>query len=167
VGVFETELPTNQTVHIRLAYAGSDQTAVLSLMADGVPLSQLAPLVLSDPSNSQFTPTDTFRVDSFSISSFSSAGDPFDSVLARGTVDNLTVTAQRQPITRLTGGPDTNGFWAAQFFAHSNWLYTLERTGDFKSWTPVSATRRGTEDYMTLEDTNALPARAFYRIHAY
>lgn len=167
VSVFETELPTNQTVHIRLAYAGSDQTAVLSLMANGVPLSQLPPLALSDPSNSQFTLTDTFRVDSFSISSFSSAGDPFDSVLARGTVDNLTVTAQRQPITRLTGGPDTNGFWAAQFFAHSNWLYTLERTGDFKSWTPVSATLRGTEDYLTLEDTNALPARAFYRIHAY
>jgi hypothetical protein len=166
VSVFETELPTNQTVHIRLAYSGADQTAVLSVTTNGVPLSQLGPLVLSDSSNSQFTPTDTFRVDTFSISSYSSAGDPFDSVLAQGTVDNLNVTAQLQPITRLTGGPDTNGLWAAQFFAHSNWLYTLERTSDFGSWTPVSVSLRGREDYMTLEDTNTLPAQAFYRIRA-
>jgi hypothetical protein len=105
-------------------------------------------------------------VDSFSISSFSSAGDPFDSVLARGTVDNLTVTAQRQPITRLTGGPDTNGFWAAQFFAHSNWLYTLERTSDFASWKSVSVTLPGQEDYLTLQETNTLAAQAFYRVRA-
>ena len=167
VSVFETELPTNQTVHIRLAYAGGDQTALLAVTTNGEPLSQLAPLVLSDAANSQFTPADTFRVDTVSISSYSSAGDPFDSVLARGTVDNLTVTAQLQPITRLTGGLGTNGFWVAQFFAHSNWLYTLERTSDFKSWTQVSAMLRGTEDYMTLQDTNALPARAFYQIRAH
>src|ERR1017187_2594608 len=164
VSVFETELPTNQTVHIRLAYAGSDQTAVVSLTTNGVPLSQLGPLVLTDSGNSQFTPTDTFRVDTFSISSYSSAGDPFDSVLAHGTVDNLTVTAQLLPITRLTGSANANGAWVAQFFAHSNWLYTLERTSDFKSWMPVSATLRGTEDIMTLQDTSALPAQAFYRI---
>ena len=166
VSVFETELPTNQTVHIRLAYAGADQNAVLSVTTNGVPLSQLASLVLTDPGNSQFTPTDTFRVDTFSISSYSSAGDPFDSVFARGTVDNLTVTTQLQPITRLTGGPTTNGFWAAQFFTHSNWLYTLERTSDLKSWTAVSTTLRGTEDFLTLQETNTLPAQAFYRVRA-
>jgi hypothetical protein len=164
VSVFETELPTNQTVHIRLAYSGGDQAAVVSATANGVPLSQLGPLVLTDSGNSQFTPTDTFRVDTFSISSYSSAGDPFDSVLAHGTVDNLTVTAQLLPITRLTGSANANGVWVAQFFAHSNWLYTLERTSDFKSWVPVSATLRGTEDIMTLQDTNALPAQAFYRV---
>jgi hypothetical protein len=166
VSVFETELPTNQTVHIRLAYAGGDQTAVLSVTANGVPLSQLAPLVLSDSGNSQFTPTDNFRVDTFSISSYSSAGDPFDSVLAHGTVDNLTVTAQLQPITRLTGGPTTNGFWQAQFFAHSNWLYTLERSADLHSWAPASAAAPGNDDFMTLQDTNTPSGRAFYRVHA-
>jgi hypothetical protein len=147
VSVFETELPTNQTVHIRMAYTGGDQTAVVSATTNGVPLSQLGPLVLT-----------------VSISSYSSAGDPFDSVLAHGTVDNLTVTAQLLPITRLTGSANANGAWVTQFFAHSNWLYTLERTSDFKSWMPVSATLRGTEDIMTLQDTNALPAQAFYRI---
>src|ERR1035438_6110884 len=100
VSVFETELPTGQTVHIRLAYSGGDQTAVVSATTNGVPLSQLGPLVLTDSGNSQFTPTDTFRVDTFPISSYSSAAAPFDSVLAHGTVDNLSVTAHLLPITR-------------------------------------------------------------------
>jgi WD40 repeat protein len=105
-------------------------------------------------------------VDTFSISSYSSAGDPFDSVLAHGTVDNLTVTAQLQPITRLTGSPTTNGFWQAQFFAHSNWLYTLERSADLHSWAPASAAAPGNDDFITLQDTNTPAGRAFYRVHA-
>ena len=87
-----------------------------------MPLSQLPPLVLSDSGNSQFSPTDTFRVDTFSISSYSSAGDDYDSVLAHGTVDNLVVTAQLLPIAQFAGGVGTNGLWQAQFFSHSNWL---------------------------------------------
>ena len=167
VSVYETELPTNETVHVRMAYSGGTQSALLSVTANGVPLSQLAPLVLSNPSDSQFVPTDTFRVDTFSISSYSSVGDPFDSVLAHGTVDNLVVTAQLQPITQFTGGPDTNGFWVAQFYAHSNWLYTLERSADVHSWAPASATATGADSLMTLQDTNAPSARAFYRVHAH
>jgi hypothetical protein len=105
-------------------------------------------------------------VDTFSISSYSSAGDPFDSVLAQGTLDNLTVTAQLQPITRLTGGPDTNGFWVVQFFAHSNWLYTLERSADLHSWGQASSATLGSDGFMTLQDTNAPSGMAFYRVHA-
>jgi hypothetical protein len=164
--VFETELPTDQTVHIRLAYTGADQTALLSVTTNGVLISQLPPLVLSDAGNSQFTPTDNFHVDTFSISSYSSNGDDFDSVLAHGTVDNLVVQASLVRVSRIAGAFTAEGGWRAQFFAHTNWLYTLERTSDFKSWTAVSTTLRGTEDLMTLQDTNSLPARAFYRVRA-
>jgi hypothetical protein len=166
VSVYETELPINQTVHIRMVYTSSTQSASLAVTTNGVPLSQLAPLVLGDPSNSQFVPTDTFRVDTFSISSYSSVGDPFDSVLARGTVDNLVVTAQLQPITQFTGRLDTNGVWVAQFYAHSNWLYTLERAADVHAWAPASATAAGADGLMTLQDTNAPTTRAFYRVQA-
>jgi hypothetical protein len=166
VSVFETELPTDQTVHIRLAYTGADQTALLSVTTNGVLISQLPPLVLSDAGNSQFTPTDNFHVDTFSISSYSSNGDDFDSVLAHGTVDNLVVQASLVRVSRIAGAFTAEGGWRAQFFAHTNWLYTLERTSDFKSWTAVSTTLRGTEDLMTLQDTNSLPARAFYRVRA-
>src|SRR5664280_1643713 len=166
VSVYDTELPTNQTVHVRLAYTGVDQTALLSVTTNGVPLGQLPPLVLGDPSISQVIPTDNFRLDTFSISSYSSDGDDFDSVLAHGTVDNLVVTASLVPVGRITGAFTTEGTWQAQFFTHTNWAYTLERTSDLKSWAPVSATLRGTEDLMTLQDTNSLPAQAFYRVRA-
>ena len=166
VSVFETELPTNQTVHVRLAYTGGDQTARLTLSADGVPLSQLPNLVLNDAWNSQFTAADNFHVDTFSISSYSSAGDDYDSVLAHGTVDNLSITAQLQPITRLTGGWATNGLWQAQFFAHSNWLYTLERSTNLHFWAAASLTAAGNEDLMVLQDAAPPAPGACYRVRA-
>ncbi len=165
VSVFETELPANQTVHIRLVYTGANQTAILTLTTNGGSLSQLPPLVLSDPGNSQFAPADNFWVDSFSISSYSSAGDAYDSVLAHGTVGNLAITAQLQPITCLTGGL-TNGLWQAQFFARSNWLYTLERSTDLHSWAPACITNAGNEDFMMLQDTDPPSPRGFYRVRA-
>ena len=164
VSLFETELPTNQTVHVRLVYTGANQTATLTLTANGVPLSQLPNLVLSDPAISQFTPTDTFHVDTFSISSYSSTGDDYDSVLAHGSVDNLAIAAQLQPITRLTGGLTTNGLWQAQFFGRSNWLYALERSADLHAWVPASFTNTGSEDFMTLQDDDPPTPRAFYRV---
>jgi hypothetical protein len=166
VSVFETELPTNQTVHVRLAYTGANQTAILTLTVGGVPRSQLPPLVLSDSSNSQFAPADTFRVDAFSISSYSSAGDDYDSVLAHGTVDNLVVSAQVLPLTLFTGAAGPDGFWQAQFFAHSNWLYTLDRSADLHSWLPASVTNAGSEGFMVLQDADAPAPRAFYRVRA-
>jgi hypothetical protein len=163
---YEYELPTNQTVHVRLTYDGLSQTATLVVTTNGMPLGTLPGLVLNSPTNSQFTGTDDFRVDMFSISSYSSTGDDYDSVLAHGTVSNLLVTASLRAIGRLSGAFTTNGVWQAQFFSRSNWLYTLECTTDFASWTRVSPTLRGTEEDMILQDTNAVAARSFYRVRA-
>ena len=165
VGVFETELPANQTVHVRLAYTGANQTAVLTLTTNGVLLSQLPTLTLSDPGNSEFAPADNFRVDTISISSYSSVGDDYDSVLAHGTVGNLAITAQLLPIASLIGGL-TNGLWQAQFFTHSNWFYTLERSTDLHSWAPVSLTNAGNDSFMMLQDAEPPSPRAFYRVRA-
>lgn len=164
--LYEAELPTNQTVHVRMAYSGASQTAALTLTVNGVALVQLPPLVLSDPSNSEFTPADTFRVDTFSISSYSSTGDDYDSVLAHGALDNLEVRAQLLPITRLSGNFSTNGVWQAQFYAHSNWLYTLDRSTDLHTWGPASVTNAGVEDFMLLQDPNPPAPKAFYRVRA-
>jgi len=164
--VYEYELPLNQTVHVRLDYDGLSQRATVTLTTNGVPLTALPALALGSSANSQFTAADDFRVDMFSISSYSSSGDDYDSVLAHGTVANLVVTASLQPIGRLGGEITSNGTWQAQFFCHSNWLYTLERTADFKSWTQVSATMRGIEGSMVLQDTNALSTKSFYRVRA-
>jgi hypothetical protein len=167
VSAFETELPTNRTVHIRLVYTAATQTAVLTLTANGVPLGQLPNLALNDSGNSQWTATDNFRLDAFSISSYCSVGDDFDSVRAHGTVDNLTFTAALQPIGRLSGGRATNGIWQAQFFSHSNWLYALERSTNLHSWASASVTNAGNEAFMVLEDSDLAVPRAFYRVRAW
>jgi hypothetical protein len=166
VSAFEAELPLNQTVHIRLAYSGAKETAMVTLTTNGVPLRELPPLALGDPSNSQFTPTDTFRVDTFSISSYSNAGDDYDSVLAHGTVDNLTVTTQLRPIARMVAGPGANGLWQARFYAHSNWLYRIERSDDLRDWQPAGASVAGAEDYLRLQDNAPPSPTAFYRVRA-
>ena len=163
---YEYELPTNQTVHVRLTYDGLSQTATLAATTNGMALGTLPGLVLNSPTNSQFTGIDDFRVDMFSISSYSSTGDDYDSVLAHGTVSNLQVTATLRAIGRLSGAFTTNGVWQAQFFGRSNWLYTLECTTNFGAWTRVSPTVRGTEEDMILHDTNAVGAGSFYRVHA-
>jgi hypothetical protein len=156
------ELPTNVTAHIRLAYSAASQTVVLTVTTNGVPVALLPGLVLNNATNSQFTEADDFRVDMFSISSYSSSGDDYNSVLAHGTVGNLVVKAS----FHVTGGFIAEGAWQAQCFTHTNWLYTLERTSDLKTWTPVSAAVRGTGGNLSLHDTHTLPASAFYRVRA-
>ena len=163
---YEYELPTNLTAHVLLTYSAASQTAVLTVTTNGVPLGPLPELVLNITNDSQFSAADNFQVNMFSISSYSSQGDDFDSVLAHGAVDNLVVKASLVPVSRVAGAFTVEGAWQAQFFTHTNWLYTLERTSDLKRWTPVSATLRGTEGNLTLQDTNTLPARAFYRVRA-
>ena len=166
LGSYEYGLPTSQSFHVRLNYDGLSQAATLVVTTNGLPLEVLPALVLNSATNSQFTGADNFSVDMVSISSYSSSGDDYDSVLAHGTVGNLIVKASIRAIGRLSGDFTTNGVWEARFLGRTNWLYTLERTTDFGSWTPVSATLGGVEDEMILQDTNALAAKAFYRVRA-
>jgi len=106
-----------------------------------------------------------FRVDHVAIASYSDING-WGSLLGDGLVDNLTVTATPRAAQRVSGSFVTSGVWQAQFFSHSNWLYTLERTTNFQSWIPISETRQGNENDMVLQDTNAPATRAFYRVRA-
>ena len=163
LSVFENTLPTNQTVRISITYTASNQTAMLVLTTNGVPLAALPSLVLDGPNG--FTGTnDDFLVDTFSISSYSSFGDDYDSVLAHGTVANLHVSVP-PPVQNLTGG-FTNGHWQVQFSARKNWLYALERTADFRTWTGISPALPGITGALSLTDTNPPASPAFYRIRA-
>jgi hypothetical protein len=59
-----------------------------------------------------------------------------------------------------------NGAWQAEFTARTNWLYTLERTQDLQSWSAVSPTRSGMNERLSLADTDAPAADAYYRVRA-
>ncbi|MFO1476274.1 MAG: hypothetical protein U1F98_06440 [Verrucomicrobiota bacterium] len=163
LSVYEIVLSTQQVVHVTLAYTAISQTAALSIRTNGVPAAALPPLVL-DPAHG-FADDDDFDVDVFSISSYSSAGDPFDSLRAHGAVSNVVVTLP-EPVRNLAGGWQ-NGVWQAWFDGRTNWMFTLERSTNGAAWSAVSASVPGTAGAMVLSDTNlSLPERALYRVGA-
>jgi hypothetical protein len=161
---YEVELPTNVLVHVTMMFNANGQTLATKLSTNGVPFLQLANVVLTDTNSSAFTETDDYRVDAISVSSYSSAGDPYDSVLAHGMVENIALTFPL-PLDTLTGG-FSNGVWQVQFVSRSNWLYTLEGTADFQSWTQVATPVAGTGGTLVLQDSNPAINRFFYRVRA-
>jgi hypothetical protein len=158
------ELPTNIFVHVQMNFSASNQTLVTSLTTNGVLLFQPPDVVLTDTNMSAFTGSDDFRVDTFSINSYGSAGDDFDSVFGHGIVDNVVVSFPL-PIEYFTGSVGS-GVWQATFSSRSNWVYTLERTTDFQSWTAVSPSAPGNGAVLLLQDSTSLPQDAFYRVRA-
>ena len=160
---YELELPTNQTVHVAMNYAAKNQSLSLTLTTNNVVVYHPPDVVLNDPGTSGFGGSDDFQVDAFSISSYSSFGDPYNSVLGHGKVDNLFVQV---PAVRDLTGAFTNNAWQAQFGSRSNWAYTLERTVNFSTWTNVSETVSGNATNLFLRDTNPPTGQAFYRVRA-
>lgn len=159
------ELPTNQWIHVAMAYTAANQTMTMVLTTNGTLFAQLPDLVLSDANSSQFGATNDIRVDTFSINSYSSAGDDFDSVLAHGFVRNIAVTVPPPPVQNLAGAI-SNGFWQAQFSDRTNWLYTLQRSTDLLNWSDASDAVPGADTSLSITDTNALTDKAFYRVRA-
>jgi len=157
---YEVAFPTGELVHVSLVYTSSNQTFTATFQTNGADCVTIPPVVLTD----DFAADDNFAVDTFSISSYGSAGDPYDSVLAHGTVANIVVTLP-PPAQNLTG-TFSNGVWQVQFTDHLNWLYTLERTTNLVSWTEVSLPASGNGTNLFLQDTNAVVDKAFYRIRA-
>jgi hypothetical protein len=148
--------------HVAMSFTASNQTVVASVtnfeQTAGVRITQLLKTNFAD-----------FRLSAISISGYTDAGqDPqyAGSVLAHGTVDNLVVTIPTSPVQDFTGLM-TNGFWQVQFTGKTNWLYTLERTSNFRSWTEASAPVAAANGWTFIVDTNAPAPLAFYRVRAH
>ena len=157
---YKVSFPTGELVHVVLAFTASNQTLAVTFQTNGVDCLEIPPVVLTD----SFAPDDDYAVDTFSITSYSSAGDPYDSVRAHGTVANIVVTLP-PPMQNVTG-TFSNSVWRTQFTDHLNWLYSLERTTDFLSWTNASIATAGNGTNLFLLDTNPPSGRAYYRVKA-
>jgi hypothetical protein len=146
------------TYHIVIAHTAGQPTISGSVSTGGqlyTGLPQIFPGPITD-----------FRLDMISITSYTATNNPFgDSILAHGTVDNLVVTLPPPPVQNLTGA-FSNDVWVARFLSRSNWLYTLERTASFQSWTNVSPAFPGNGTNVFLTDANPPVSRAFYRVRA-
>ena len=102
-----------------------------------------------------------FRVDTISVSSYPEDGFG-DTILAHGTVGNLTVTLP--PLVRHLGGEFTNGVWQTQFNTYTNSHYALQRSTNILSWSEVTDPVAGNGGVVVLSDTNAVADKAFYRV---
>jgi hypothetical protein len=142
--------------HVMMTYTASNQTLQTVVTRNGS-LFVSTNVVLS----MSFT---DFRFDQVAVCSYSDAGAD-GSLHANGTVDNLAVTVPPPPVQNLAG-TFTNGIWQVQFLCPSNWLYTLQRTTDFQSWTNISSTTPGSATNLLLQDVNPPGDNAFYRISA-
>jgi hypothetical protein len=159
------ELPTNTVVHVQMSFTSSNQTLATALTTNGSLFFQPPDVVVTDTNTSSFTEADDYRVDTFSISSYSSVGDDFDSVLGHGVVDNVVITYP-SPIENFTGIV-TNGFWQGSFSSRADWSYGLEKSDDFQSWTIASPVVSGTGGVLVLQDPLPIGQKAFYRVRAF
>ncbi len=151
-------LDTGVTWHIVITHTAGQPT-VSGTVSIGGQIYTALPQTFSGPI------TD-FRLDMISVTSYSATNDPFgDSILAHGVVDNLVVTLPPPPVQNLTGA-FSNSVWQAQFLSRSNWIYALERTVDFQSWTNVSPVAPGNGTNLFLSDANPPTGQALYRVRA-
>jgi len=159
-GIFGDDFTMTNGVwyHVQMNYTSSNLT-LMTLVT------QTAQTNILFAANDTISGTNDYRVDTFSISSYSDIGDSYDSLLAHGWVANLSITIPPPPLLNIAGG-FTNHIWQVQFSNRSNWVYTLERSSDLKSWAPASAVIPGNGGILYLQDTNAPLGNAFYRVNA-
>jgi regulation of enolase protein 1 (concanavalin A-like superfamily) len=149
-------LTPGQWFHVEVDYSSATRMLTTVVTNNGVQYGMTQ--TISVPTNFDF------RVTAISVSSYSDQ-NATGSILAHGIVDNLVVTGPPPPVQDFTGS-FTNGAWQTQFLSRSNWLYTLQRSADFQSWTNVSSTTPGNATNLFLQDTGPPGNRAFYRISA-
>jgi len=160
------ELTANDLFHIAMTYTASNQTLKTMATRNGVPYGLPPTDALKDL---VLTAHPDFRVDRVAIINYSDALQAgsqqfWGSVLAHGTVDNLLVTVPDS--LNDVAGAKSNSIFRATFTSRMNWLYSLERSTDFATWTVASGTNAGTGTTLILADTNATDNAAFYRVRA-
>jgi len=150
-------LCTNTLYHVVMVYTAANQVLQTTMTANGVPFGPIEDAFL--------TPDfDDYYLDAISVSSYSDAGQDPDyagSILAHGTMKKLAC-ASPLPVY----GIQIPAAGQVGFTGTTNWVYTLERTTDFQTWTAVSAPTPGIAGLMTLTDTNAPTSAAFYHVRA-
>ena len=154
-------LTTNDVFRVELVYDAAVRALNTTLLRNGTAFLTMPPAVLG----TNFT---DLRVDTLALCSYNDAGQwpgYEGSILAHGTVDNFTLTLPPPPVEHIACGPASapGQVW---FVSRTNWLYALERTTDFATWAPASASLAGHGGLMTLQDTNPPPAGCFYRVQA-
>lgn len=150
------EMTPGELFHIELVYNGTTAILTTTVTNNGVQYGQTQTIQV--PANFDF------RVGAVSVSSYSDQHAD-GSVLAHGTLDNLVISVPPPPVENLTGA-FSNGVWQVQFTGRINWLYALERTWDFQTWTNASSAMPASATNLFLQDPTPPADKAFYRVKA-
>jgi hypothetical protein len=154
------DLLPGQTYRFRLEYEPTGQR---------MSLSQVLPEGLSPIHAFELEAKyDDFRVDTLAVCSYSDAGqDPqwSGSILARGIVDDIEVVLPHPPVQDMTLGAGSAA-WQVEFGGRAKWLYTLEASEDFVTWTSVASATALEDGRMTISDPGPVSGRCFYRVRA-
>lgn len=159
---FPVELPVGQWITVVLDYSPSDGVIRSRILSDGQVFYTLSPVTL----DAEFT---DFRFDTIAICSYSDAGQnpqfAQGSVLAHGAVDNVMVVLPDAPLDLIEGGWSEGG-WIADISTQPGWVYELERTFDFQTWTVVETHHAVLSGKHRFSDSAPDLTRAFYRVRA-
>ncbi len=150
------EMTPGTTFRVAMTYDGATRTLLTIVTNNSGQYGDTQTIIV--PTNFDF------RVATFSISSYSDVRD-IGSILAHGTVDNITITTPPPPVENFSGA--FNGdVWQAQFMSRSNWVYSLERTANFDLWTSTTGSMTGNGGMLILQDTNPPTGATYYRVRA-
>jgi hypothetical protein len=162
---FPLEMTVNDLFRLTLTYTASNQILRTTCFKNGGPYG-LSPNNMLDDLGVNGHPD--FRVDAFGISSYSDANqigstEYWGSVLAHGKIDNVTLVLPPPALEEILLSIN-NSLARVTFSSRTNWVYTLERSSDARTWVDTGPTVAGTGAAMMLADTNGLSDRAFYKV---
>jgi len=145
-------LPAGVTCRVVLIHPAGAETISGEIFTNGQVMSTL-PLTYGSGLGA-------FQVDTLAVMNY--ADDGFgDSIFAQGTIGKIAF-ASPLPI----GMVQTTAAGQIQFNSDTNWLYTLEQSPDFQTWSPAAAAVFGNSTNLFLQATNLPPGPMFYRVRA-
>lgn len=154
----DVPLLNNVTYHVILTHEAGEGTIEGEVLTNGTVYTALP--------NMYPGPITDFRIGTVAIINYTSTDDPYgDAVNAQGAVGNVVVTMPPPPVQNLTL-VTSNALCQAQFCSQTNWLYVLQRTCDFQSWTNVTPPISGNGTNLVLQDPAPPGRKAFYRVNA-
>jgi hypothetical protein len=147
-------LNTNSIYRVVLIHRAGADSISGTIFTNGVQMSRLPDVYVE-------AGLGDFQLDTLAVLNYTTLDDAYgDSLLAHGTVANLAF-ASPLPVGMVQavapGGVQTT--------SDTNWIYALEQTTDFATWT-VAATATGNGTNLLLQATNPPTGAAFYRVRA-
>lgn len=156
---FLFEFVLGQQYHVEMSYAGENRTLTTAIKQNGTNVFNDSIDLMT---KTNFTDV---SLDTFAISSYND-GNQFPgfegSLLAHSIIDNITLTTPAPAVGTIHLNK-VGGNVVATVFCQPGLNYTLQRTTDFTGWADVDSAQAISSN-LSLSDTNAPSAAAFYRV---